>query len=628
MRLLCYICFYALIAFILWLADEQAEEADLEALDPTAQAALAGAWQGLLGTAVHLVHSLQAAQRDGSLFVSNSSSSAREAGEAPFTWSQLDAPAAGTAEGAKGPANTAAAAAAAAAVMQQRLAHLSSTLTSALLPDAAGVADGESSSNTDGISDAQAAAAAALAAIEALAKQSAAAGSGADALMRVLAGQGISLLNFDSESLLMGGSCSTVAQHRVSGTAAASTGYTAIDQQQQQQQQGGAGSPRRRRPSIAGRISIGTSNAEGTHSGNFTAFAGIAGAGDGSGSAANSSSDGVGFVACNVGPSSDGSTAAEGWSLAGNKPDAAGLAAAASVRAQAALWRESDAKEEAAASATTAAAAAAGGVRRASATGSSRRPSITGAGAIAAAAAAMAVSKLSTATDSDSPNQTAAATENEQQLGQALFVAAIQIHPSSSTEALQHMSALQAVLAEAAKLVQSWQQQRIVIAVLQQRLKAAAAQTHSGQQRLLAALQELKEIKDAQMQTRSTAAAASVEYQALLLQFQQAQQQLEQTQAVQDQLSGDNTQLQVSLEAALGAAVSATQKQQLLEQQLQQLQQQLAQEQAAKAAQQQQLDQTLVELERLRAEHANLQVQLSWYQRGSSTAAKYSACGC
>jgi chromosome segregation ATPase len=198
-----------------------------------------------------------------------------------------------------------------------------------------------------------------------------------------------------------------------------------------------------------------------------------------------------------------------------------------------------------------------------------------------------------------------------------------------ATEALQHMSALQAVLAEAAKLVHSWQQQRIIIALLQQRLKAAAVHMQSGQQRLAAVLQELKEVKDAQVQSSSSAAAATAEYQALLLQFQQVQQQLEQAQAAKGQLSNDSTQLQASLEAALAAAAAANERQQLLEQQLQQLQQQLEQDQAAKAVQQQQLDQTLSELERLRAEHANLQVQLSWYQKGCSTAAApHSACGC
>lgn len=190
------------------------------------------------------------------------------------------------------------------------------------------------------------------------------------------------------------------------------------------------------------------------------------------------------------------------------------------------------------------------------------------------------------------------------------------------------MAALQAVLAEAAKVIRSWQQQRIIIALLQQRLKAAAVHMQLGQQRLAAALQELKEINDAQLHSSSSAAAASAEYQALLLQFQQVQQQLEQAQAAKGQLSQDSTQLQASLEAALAAAAAANDKQQLLEQQLQVLQQQLEQDQAAKAAQQQQLDEALAELERLRSEHANLQVQLRWYQRGSSAAAPFTACGC
>uniref|UniRef100_A0A383VSA4 Uncharacterized protein n=1 Tax=Tetradesmus obliquus TaxID=3088 RepID=A0A383VSA4_TETOB len=593
-------------------AEEEEEEA--ETLDPVAQAALFGAWQGLLGTAVHLVHSLQAAQWDESLFISCSSSSSEgnhsDAGssEARVLWPQLDtAGAAAAAASLETPGSNAAVAA-----MQRQLSKLGATLSSALMPQAAdiGVTDSSSISNAHSATDAEAAAAAALAAIEALAKQTSAAGNDTDALMRLLAGQGICLPDFAEDP----GTSASGTAARPSGTGCVrlgSTGEAASSQQQQQQQQR---SPRR--SSITGNSSNPAATAAGApaHPNSsprvnlelakrVSAVAAGTGSDNGSSSAGSSSAGGLGFVACNVGPSCDGGTA-EGWSLSGNQPDAAGLAAAANVRAQAALRRVSDGVEQ---HATEEAGVVSPAGRRTSTNGNrTRRPSITGTLAAAIGASAGGMHSPEARSGSASLRASEAAVTGLIE-GQALFVAA-QRAPLA-TEALQHMAALQAVLAEAAKVIRSWQQQRIIIALLQQRLKAAAVHMQLGQQRLAAALQELKEINDAQLHSSSSAAAASAEYQALLLQFQQVQQQLEQAQAAKGQLSQDSTQLQASLEAALAAAAAANDKQQLLEQQLQVLQQQLEQDQAAKAAQQQQLDEALAELERLRSEHANLQAE-------------------
>lgn len=124
------------------------DDADLEAMPPALQASLLTAWQGLVGSAVHMVKSMQAARWDRSnnstIGISGSSTAAAGAGES-------------------------------AANRSGRLQLLCDRLSSALDPSVA--ADGD--------------AAAVLQDIEQLAEQAVAAGNEAEKLARVLEGQGI-----------------------------------------------------------------------------------------------------------------------------------------------------------------------------------------------------------------------------------------------------------------------------------------------------------------------------------------------------------------------------------------------------------------------------------------------------
>lgn len=160
-------------------------------MDPAAQQQLLGAWHGLLGTAVHLVHALQAAQWDGGNSSSSRASSAGGINGSSDGVSGSGATSSSTADvsaGSKPPSASAAIPIAAVeatelvpsstTAAQQRLRQLEGTLRSALdpnhdMPDAAATA--------------------ALEEIEALATQTQTVGSDTDALMKVLAGQGIAL---------------------------------------------------------------------------------------------------------------------------------------------------------------------------------------------------------------------------------------------------------------------------------------------------------------------------------------------------------------------------------------------------------------------------------------------------
>lgn len=282
-------------------------------------------------------------------------------------------------------------------------------------------------------------------------------------------------------------------------------------------------------------------------------------------------------MASNVGHSSDGSAASEGWSLSGNKPTAAGLAAAASIRAVAALEHESGAAQEAATNATAPAHPTPGQLQPARLTAEDRAVADSPAppGLSLGCQEAPAFPEVlpgSSGPPSGQPDTASSLSGPGKPSGlpgSATFVAAT--GPLLGTAALQHISALQAVLAEAVSLLRSWQQQRVIIALLQLRLKDAAAQAIDGQQRLAVALQQLENIKEGQAQQTGTASIVSAESQQLQLQFAGLQKQLEHVQGDKELLLHGNLQLQASLNAAVAAAGAATDKQQLFELQLQQV---------------------------------------------------------
>jgi hypothetical protein len=106
--------------------------------------------------------------------------------------------------------------------------------------------------------------------------------------------------------------------------------------------------------------------------------------------------------------------------------------------------------------------------------------------------------------------------------------------PPAAEAAMQHLAALQAVMQQALGLIKSWQQQKVIIALLQQRLQDAATRASTSQHKLAIARQELQEMQAERKQGMASAAAVTEQCHQLAQQLLQAQQEL--AAAVTDQL--------------------------------------------------------------------------------------------
>jgi hypothetical protein len=307
------------------------------------------------------------------------------------------------------------------------------------------------------------------------------------------------------------------------------------------------------------------------------------------------------------------------WSLSGGRPDQAGMAAAAAARI-AAMFRRLTGDPPATGGNEAAAAAVklAGDLQ----TSNNMPPSMQACTAVVVEGEAQqsikattATAPYSTGTASRCDDDTADATVgggNEAVSG--TFVAANL--PPLAVCASQHMIALQAVLREAVSLVRSWQQQRVLIALLQQRLKEVSAAASCKQQRLLALMEQLEQMQREQQQQQPRVTADRD----LAEQVSQLQQQLGQLKAEKQQLAQFIEQLQVQLQTAAAAAcadrgllteqlsrlqsdlIEAQESQQQLVMANEQLQQQLQAALAGSAAR--------VESDQLAAQLADLQQQL------------------
>jgi len=468
---------------------EQAEpETDDEpdSLSPETQAALQAAWQDLLGSAAQLVHCMQAAAWDGSLGLVNSPGGAAAAAAGDHIYAARGGTTAVDSE--LPPAASPAVAGGSAAATQNRLKQLSEALALAAGPSA----------------DPVAAAGDALSEIECLAAMAAAAGSNADALAALLTQQGIKLPDcaqamsdmdaevpastLDSDLLGPGGSIGHRQSGRQSilGTAGqAAAGGSTVDSRTSGSRNGS------RRPSLGGQPSgeapellqrrnslLGDAVPFVGSSGATASMAGVSGA---------VSTSGAGW---------------EPWSLAGGKPDESGKAAAASARS------------------TAAARAAAGGD---AAAGVEERAAVCFAEAFDAATAATGSSIAGSSAAAGATASAQADSSTSAPVPASLILVNGAEFPPAADAALQHLAALQGVLQQALSLIKSWQQQKVIIALLQQRLQQAVNNTSRSQCRLALTSHHLRELQAEQGVRMAEAAALSLQCSQLAEQLQEAQ---------------------------------------------------------------------------------------------------------
>lgn len=515
------------------------DDIDVDTFSPETQPALQAAWQSVLGTANELVQCMQAAAWDGSTGLAPAKASVEGTSPAAASNASSLAGAGNTGDhDSKGAADSGVSNEQTA--MQKRLRQLSAVLAGAAGPPAL---------------DPVKMAGTALADIQCLAAATAAAGSDADALAAVLAGQGISLPDYacthadyedeldDSQCLWPGlnlrpsGSVDRPSQ-RLSGI-----GQGSIIDTAGVQVSGSGRSSLNKRPS---RTSLtgdsGTAIAESMQPrqpsllGDALPFVGATGA-----------------TASIAGTASTSGAGNEPWSLAGGKPDTAGQAAAAAARSTAAA-RAAAADGIPAARASSAAAsrfsfgqafdaatAKAAGVfkKRRSSTGAGASNTADAPSAAQAASRAEPGTKSVTFADTGSTNTVNATPEPGSlppgsQPAEAAAAANATVlslvhgveFPPAADAAVQHLAALQEVMQQALALIKSWQQQRLVIALLQHCLQESAARASSSQRRLAATRRELQHIHSEREQGLGDAGAVTQQCNQLAEQLQQAQQEL------------------------------------------------------------------------------------------------------
>jgi chromosome segregation ATPase len=122
--------------------------------------------------------------------------------------------------------------------------------------------------------------------------------------------------------------------------------------------------------------------------------------------------------------------------------------------------------------------------------------------------------------------------------------------PPAAEAALLHLSSLQEVIQEALSLIKSWQQQRVIIALLQQRLQQAASRASSSARNLAAARRELQQLQAHRESSIAEAAAVSQQCAQLAAHLLQVQQDL--AMAVSDKQA-----LQTRLDEALAELASS-----------------------------------------------------------------------
>lgn len=514
--------------------DEQQDDpdTDVDGFSPGTQAALQTAWQGLLGTAGQLVYCMQAAAWDGTTGLVHDGASAAAA--APGT-----AAAANDASGGPGSAGSQGCeeqGGAEASSMQHRLQQLAAVLSEAAGPS------GVDSVKTAG---------AALADIERQAALATAAGSNADALAAVLVGQGISLPDYASSSIRAGsddGSETEVWQSLVSRPSGAvggssqkvsGTGGSSVNSSTGPE----AGTAQ---PSILeGRATSSLQTGDSGDTGSLqlrpsllrdaVPFMGVTGA-----------------TASMAGSTSTSGAGSEPWSLAGGKPDAAAQATAAAARgtaaARAGRWDEgvpaAGASRFSFGQAFDAATAAAAGVfkKKKRKTGEAVPPAaadgVTDAAQADGSGPAVAGSSTSTSSSAQPASQPAGVAEQ----GPCKLLSLLHgtNFPPAAEAAVQHLAALQAVMQQALGLMKSWQQQRVIIALLQQCLQEAVHRASMSQHRLATVRRELQQIQADRESGVADAAAVTQQCSQAAEQLQQAQQELaaavEAKQALQQRL--------------------------------------------------------------------------------------------
>lgn len=466
---------------------ESGDEPD--SLSPETQAALQAAWQDLLGSATQLVHCMQAAAWDGSTGLADPAAAAAgghgHATNRGTTAVDSELPTAGSLAVAGGSA----------AATQNRLKQLSVALAMAAGPSP----------------DPVRAAGDALSEIECLAAMAAAAGSNADALAALLAQQGIKLPDYAQASSdmdaedpastldldLLGpggrtGNRQSGRQSILGSSGLAAAGGSSVDSRTSGSRNGS------RRPSLgaqpSGDVAPDLLQRRNSLLGDAVPFVGSNGA-----------------TASMAGVSGAASTSGAGWepwSLAGGKPDEAGKAAAAVARSAAAARAATggdaavSVEERAAARFAEAFDAASAGPATPAGTGSSIPSSSAAAGATASA-------QPDSSTTAPVPANLA-------------LVHGVEFPPAADA-ALQHLAALHGVLQQALSLIKSWQQQKVIIALLQQRLQQAVDNTTRSQRRLALTSHHLRELQAEQGMRMAEATTLSLQCSQLAEQLQEAQ---------------------------------------------------------------------------------------------------------
>lgn len=471
------------------------DEGGMDGWDPKTLAALQQAWQGLLSTASHLVQCMQAAAWDGTASlaadtdsttltsastdsISSSSTSPTAKADSCSAQQSVNIPCA--LDSAHTPAPSSSSSGSHAREAQDQLRKLSVVLSDATA----------GSVLSDPVS--QAGLAEALAHIQHLAAQVAAAGTHADALAAVLTGQGLQL----PQHLL------SIADY--SRCSAAKPCSILEGSGQAGHHSAGSSRGSSRRPSR-------------------TSFEGPAA--DGSCPAklaqrrASLLGDALPFVGADGGTASTAgavsSAGYEAWSLAGGRPDEARQAAAACARGTAA------------ARAAAAATAGPGSAATADKAGGDDEREVQFAVAFDAAAAAGAAAAgggvLGVATAPTAAARLGGADAASPQL--SLIHGSTEFPPAAEA-ALQQLTTLQAVMQQALALINSWQLQRVIIALLQQRLQQAVGAARSSQHRLAATRHELHQLQAQQELHAAQAASVAQHCSQLAEQLQQAQREL------------------------------------------------------------------------------------------------------
>jgi hypothetical protein len=122
--------------------------------------------------------------------------------------------------------------------------------------------------------------------------------------------------------------------------------------------------------------------------------------------------------------------------------------------------------------------------------------------------------------------------------------------PPAAKAAVQHIAALQGVLQEALGLIRCWQQQKVIIALLQQRLQELTGRARSTQRHVSVARRELQQLQVERDQSVTEAATLSQRCGQLAEQLQKAQQDL-------GSAASDQQSLQQRLEEALAELASS-----------------------------------------------------------------------